>query len=225
MRTSTSSDAYDRILKAIIDSELRPGDTVTEIQLAQKFGFGRTPVREAIMRLENEGFIVSSDRKKRIYILFPKDIDEIFALKQSIESMIAAQATEKATSRDKKELTKMLAEMRSLKNGESSQHDAYVKRWLELDADFHNLLFRVANNSRAAGVVDNLNLQFLRINLGMLVLEERVEKAIREHLEIGEAILAGNQNEASQLMYDHLENVKQTIIALMRTFYYEAPLN
>lgn len=225
MRTLTSSDAYDRILKAIIDSELRPGDTVTEIQLAQKFGFGRTPVREAIMRLENEGFIVSSDRKKRIYILFPKDIDEIFALKQSIESMIAAQATEKATSRDKRELTKMLAEMRSLKNGESSQHDAYVKRWLELDSDFHNLLFRVANNSRAAGVVDNLNLQFLRINLGMLVLEERVEKAIREHLEIGEAILAGNQNEASQLMYDHLENVKQTIIALMRTFYYEAPLN
>ena len=107
--------------------------------------------------------------------------------------MIAAQATEKATSRDKKELTKMLAEMRSLKNGESSQHDAYVKRWLELDSDFHNLLFRVANNSRAAGVVDNLNLQFLRINLGMLVLEERVEKAIREHLEIGEAILAGKQ--------------------------------
>ena len=113
--------------------------------------------------------------------------------------------------------------MRSLKNGDSQQHDTYVKRWLELDAEFHNLLFRVAGNSRAATFVDNLNLQFLRINLGMLVLEERVEKAIREHVEIGEAILDGNKDEAAQLMYNHLENVKQTIIALMQTFYYEAP--
>lgn len=223
MRNSTSSDAYDRILTAIIKSELRPGDTVTEIQLAQKFGFGRTPVREAIMRLENEGFIVSSDRKKRVYILFPEDIEEIFALKQSIESMIAAQAAEKASSRDKKELSALLAEMRSLKNGDSLQHEAYVKHWLELDTKFHNLLFKIANNSRAAGVVDNLNLQFLRINLGMMVLEERVEKAIREHVEIGDAILRGDKEESSQLMYSHLENVKQTITSLMRTFYYEAP--
>lgn len=221
MRNSTSSEAYDRILKAIISSELPPGDVITETQISQKFGFGRTPVREAIMRLENEGFIVSSDRKKRVYILFPKDIEEIFTLKQTIESMIAAQTSEKATLDDKKELSKMLLEMCSLKNGDSQQHDAYVKRWLELDADFHNLLFRVADNSRAATFVDNLNLQFLRINLGMLVLEERVEKAIREHLEIGEAILEGRKEDANQLMYDHLENVKQTIIALMKTFYHE----
>lgn len=223
MRNSTSNDAYDRILKAIVTSELRPGDAVAEIQLAQKFGFGRTPVREAIMRLENEGFIVSSERKKRVYILFPKDIEEIFLIKQAIESMIAFQASVKATDQNKKELADMLAEMRSLKNGESSQHDVYVQRWLELDTDFHDLLFRIANNTRAGVIVDNLNLQFRRIKLGMLVLEERVEKAIREHLEIGEAILEGRKEDASRLMHSHLETVKQTIIALMKTFYHDSP--
>ncbi len=223
MRNSTSNDAYDRILKAIITSELRPGDAVAEIQLAQKFGFGRTPVREAIMRLENEGFIVSSERKKRIYILFPKDIEEIFLIKQAIESMIAFQASEKATAQNKKELADMLEEMRSLKNGENFQHDAYVQRWLELDTDFHDLLFRIANNSRAGVIVDNLNLQFRRIKLGMLVLEERVEKSVREHLEIGEAILEGRKEDASRLMHSHLETVKQTIIALMKTFYHDWP--
>lgn len=223
MRNSTSADAYDCILKAIISSELRPGDQVTEIQLAQKFGFGRTPVREAIMRLENEGFIVSSERKKRVYILFPKDIEDIFLIKQAVESMIAFQASVKATPENKRELFNMLEEMRSLKNGESAQHDAYVQKWLELDTDFHDLLFRIANNSRAGIIVDNLNLQFRRIKLGMLVLEERVEKSIREHLEIGEAIHEGRKEEAAQLMHSHLENVKQTIVALMKTFYYEAP--
>ncbi len=220
--TSNSNGAYDRILKAIISSELRPGDTVTEIQLAQKFGFGRTPVREAIMRLENEGFIVSSERKKRVHILFQKDIEEIFQIKQSIESMVAFQASEKATAENKKDLADMLAEMRSLNNEENYQHDAYVQRWLELDTDFHDLLFRIANNSRAGVIVNNLNLQFLRIKLGMLVLEERVEKSVREHLEIGEAILEGRKEDASRLMYSHLETVKQTIIALMNTFYHDS---
>lgn len=223
MRNSSSNDAYDRILKAIIDSELKPGDTVTEIQLAQKFGFGRTPVREAIMRLENEGFIVTSERKKRVYILFPKDIEEIFQIKQAIESRIAFQASEKATAQNKKELANMLEEMRSLKNGDGAHHDAYVQRWLELDTDFHDLLFRIANNSRAGILVDNLNLQFRRIKLGMLVLEGRVEISIREHLEIGEAILEGRKEKAAQLMDTHLETVKQTIISLMRTFYHDAP--
>lgn len=222
MKNSTSNDAYDRILKAIISSELRPGDTVAEIQLAQKFGFGRTPVREAIMRLENEGFIVSSERKKRIYILFPKDIEEIFQIKQAIESMVASQASEKASPENKKELADMLAEMRLLKNGEESQRNAYVQRWLELDTQFHNLLFKIANNSRAGVIVNNLNLQFLRIKLGMLVLEERVEKSVREHLEIGDAIFEGRKEDASRLMYSHLETVKQTIIALMNTFYHDS---
>lgn len=222
MGNLTSNDAYERILTAIINSELKPGDTITENQLAQRFGYGRTPVREAIMRLENEGFIVSVERKKRIYILFPHDIDEIFTLKQSIESMTALHATQKATPEDKKELEMLLEEMRSLENNDNEKHDAYVKRWLELDGEFHGLLFRIAGNARAAAVVDNLNLQFLRINLGMLVLEERVEKAIREHVEIGEAILNGKKQDAAQLMHDHLENVKQTIIALMNTFYYKS---
>jgi DNA-binding GntR family transcriptional regulator len=223
MKNLTSNDAYSRILNAIITSELRPGDTVTEIQLAQKFGFGRTPVREAIMRLENEGFIVSAERKKRVYILFPKDIEEIFQIKQAIESMTASQAAEKATPEDKKELSDMLAEMKSLTTMDSSRHDEYVQRWLQLDIDFHGLLFRIANNSRAGVIVDNLNLQFMRIKLGMLVLEERVGKSIYEHLEIGEAILEGRKEDAARLMHTHLETVKQTIIALMKTFYYHAP--
>ncbi len=224
MRNSTFNDAYSSILRAIISSELRPGDIITEIQLAQKFGFGRTPVREAIMRLENEGFIVSSERKKRVYILFPKDIEEIFSIKQAIESMVAFQASEKATPENRAELSDMLEKMRALKNeGNIRQDVSYVQGWLELDTDFHDLLFRIANNWRAGIIVDNLNLQFRRIKLGMLVLEERVEKAIREHLEIGEAVLEGKKEEAAQLMRNHLENVKQTIISLMKTFYYEAP--
>ena len=215
---SNAKDAYGRILKAIISSELKPGELVAEIQMAERFGFGRTPVREAIKRLENEGFIASSERKKRVYILFPKDIDEIFTLKQAIESMVSAKAAELAGQQDKEDLRKLIGEMEALMSESDDEH--YVQKWLDMDVRFHRLLFKMSQNSRGENIIDNLNLQFRRIKLGMMVLEGRVEKAIREHSEIGESVLAGNSEVASRLMYDHLEKVKNTIISLMKTFYH-----
>lgn len=217
---NNSNEAYNRILKAIVNSELKPGDAVAEIQLAERFGFGRTPVREAIMLLENEGFIVSTERKKKIYVLFPTDIEEIFSIKQAIESSISWRAAEIATPEAKQELKHLLAEMEGLTSRDDAGSDAYVQKWLELDAEFHRILFKMGRNARAENIVDNLNLQFRRIKVGMSVLEGRVEKAIKEHCEIGTAILEGDGKKASRLMYSHLENVKQTIIKLMNTFYY-----
>lgn len=215
---SNAKDAYGRILKAIITSELKPGEPVAEIQIAERFGFGRTPVREAVKRLENEGFISSSERKKRVYILFPKDIEEIFTLKQAIESIVSAKAATLAGQQDKEDLENLLGEIDALKSEPNT--DQFVQKWLDLDVRFHRLLFKMAQNSRAESIIDNLNLQFRRIKLGMMVLEGRVEKAICEHSEIGKAVLAGDSEAASRLMYDHLEKVKHTITSLMETFYY-----
>ena len=214
---SNAKNAYSDILKAILSSELKPGETISEIQLAQRFGFGRTPIREAIMRLEHEGFIVSSERKKKIYILFPKDIEEIFTIKQTIESMVSQKAAELAGQHDKDELRNLLADMYCLSI--NTEDEQFVQKWLEYDVRFHRLLFKMAQNARAENIIDNLNLQFRRIKIGIMALEGRVEKAIREHTEIGKAILNGQGEVASRLMYEHQENVKRTIINLMNTFY------
>ena len=219
---NSAKSAYEQILKAIVHSEIKPGATISEIQLSQQFGFGRTPVREAIMRLEQEGFIVSTERKKRIQILFPKDIEDIFALKQAIESMAsrrAAESTDPEAVKYKAELKNLLAEMSALGKAVEVENEQFVQQWLEMDARFHSLLFSLARNQRAESIVENLNLQFKRIKVGMTVLEGRVEKAIQEHMEIGRAIVAGDGEAASRLMHDHLENVKRTIINLMNIFY------
>lgn len=217
---NSGSEAYERILKAIVTSELKPGDTVAEIQLAERFGFGRTPVREAIMRLENEGFIVSSERKKRVYILFAQDIENIFSIKQAIECMVSRKATVFAEEDDKRELASVIEEMKKIDTGKGSLDDASIQNWLALDARFHSVLFKMARNHRAENIVDNLNLQFRRIKVGTMVLEGRIEKAIQEHSAIGYAILSGDGEEASRLMFEHMENVKCMIIKLMDAFYY-----
>lgn len=128
---NSGSEAYERILKAIVTSELKPGDTVAEIQLAERFGFGRTPVREAIMRLENEGFIVSSERKKRVYILFAQDIENIFSIKQAIECMVSRKAAVFAEEDDKRELVSVIEEMkRSIPEKDRSMTLLYRTGWL-----------------------------------------------------------------------------------------------
>jgi DNA-binding GntR family transcriptional regulator len=214
---SNSAEAYRRILKAIVTSEIKPGETVTELQLSGQFGFGRTPVREAIMRLEHEGFIVSSERKKKIYILFPKDIEDVFSLKQAIECMISRKAAETTSLQHKSALKEFLSEVNGLSR--NVQDEQFIQKWLDMDNRFHNLLFLMADNQRAGQIVDKLNLQFKRIKVGMMVLEGRVDKAIQEHVGIGNAVVSGDGEAASLLMYEHLEDVKRTIINLMNIFY------
>jgi len=72
-------DAYNRILDNIIHLDLKPGEVVTENSLAEKFGLGRTPLREALKRLEVEGLIITEGRTKKVYSLSAKDIEDIIS--------------------------------------------------------------------------------------------------------------------------------------------------
>ena len=76
-KMNSSEEAYQAMLDDIVSGGLRPGLMVSEHDLSQKYGIGRTPIREAIRRLEGEGFIVVSDKKRRVYYLTSDDIEEV----------------------------------------------------------------------------------------------------------------------------------------------------
>ena len=78
--------AYDRIKDMILTMKIKPGEIVSENNLSKQLGISRTPVREAIKALEQEGLIIASNRRKRVYVLTVKEIEEIFELKKAIES-------------------------------------------------------------------------------------------------------------------------------------------
>ena len=86
---NTVETAYINILDNIIHRNLKPGEVVTENSLAEKYGLGRTPIREALKKLELEGLIVTENRTKKIYYLSPEDLEDIFNIKIVLESAIA----------------------------------------------------------------------------------------------------------------------------------------
>lgn len=216
-------EAYSLILEEIINGSLKPGEVVTEVYLAEKYGISRTPVREALSRFQCEGLINTSNRTKRIYSLSQHDIEEIFEMKELIEGNVAKEAALKLTHKQAEELRQIIKKMKKLSetNPENdSEEEALLNSWLILDGQFHELIFMAAGNRRAQQYILKLNLQWHRLKVGLIAIEGRIGKAIFEHEEIASAILARDPERARNTMVEHLDDLEKVIVKLMKAFNY-----
>lgn len=153
--TTYQQQAYDFVRQQILNMGFKPGEFITDTQIAGKIGISRTPVREAFHRLEKEGLLVNEvNRGWRIYYLSLADIHEIFDIKEAVEGMVArnASACQNEVLRD--ELRRALGEMAEAAKGEDTE------AWLSADLRLHTVLFSMAENERARRIVDNLNDQW-----------------------------------------------------------------
>jgi DNA-binding GntR family transcriptional regulator len=217
---NTVETAYDCIFDNIIHRNLKPGEVVTENSLAQKFELGRTPIREALKKLEMEGLIVTENRTKKVYYLSPEDLEDIFNVKIVLESSIAGWAASNTTPEFQEKLSTILLNMQDLGKGDliEKDHDLALKTWLCLDNQFHDLLYEMAGNKKIVPIIKMLNIQWHRLKVGIAAIEGRMEKAINEHCTIGNAILNNNTKAASEEMSKHLESLKELILKMMRMF-------
>lgn len=217
---ATNLSVYELIKNQILKLELKPGEIVTEALFAEKHGLSRTPVREAVQRLESEGLIISVNRTKKIYYLTPFDIENIFDLKIAIESSVARLATEKGTKAQLDDLINLVLEIRHLidelkANGEN---ETFFERWIETDERFHAKLFEMAQNPRAEQIIKTLNTQWHRIKMGLSAIEGRMEKSAIEHEIIGNAIISRDLNAAEMAVKNHLSNLKNVLLKIMQAF-------
>ncbi len=212
--------AYDFTLDSIVQRKFIPGEVITENLLSKRFGIGRTPIREAVKKLEIEGLIVTEKGTKRIYYLSDKDLEEIFNLKIVIEGAIAGWAAENKELELHRKLSDIIALMQNL--GKDSliieNPEEALKTWLNLDYQFHDVLFDMAGNKRVIQIIKTLNIQWRILKVGFTAIEGRINKAIDEHISIGNAILNNDANVAKEEMVKHLTKLKDTILKLWRTF-------
>lgn len=216
-------EAYSLILEEIVNGSLKPGEVVTEVYLAEKYGISRTPVREALNRFQCEGLINTSNRTKRIYSLSSHDIEEIFELKELIEGNVAKRAAENLTDKQSDELGHIVKKMRKLSEVSpinEKEEKEFLDNWLILDSQFHELIFTSSGNKRAQQFIMKLNLQWHRLKVGLVAIEGRIDRAILEHEAIAKAIMGKNPDNARKMMIDHLDDLKKVILKLMNAFNY-----
>lgn len=211
--------AYETIKSLIMTAKIKPGQAVTETALSESLGFSRTPIREALHDLEQEGLIVSKNRRKRVYMLTVHEIEDIFDLKIEIESAVARWAAQRGSEDQFIQLAKISGRMKRLarqRPGDERKEDAWLSKWLAADYRLHSLLFAMAQNKRAEQIIRNFNSQWHQLKLGILTLEGRVERSAIEHERIVEAVCAGQAGKAQQQMRKHLQNLKKELVKIMK---------
>lgn len=209
-QSTFQQQAYDHIKRQIFELKFKPGEFIADTQIAEELGISRTPVREALYKLESEGLLTSVARRGwRVYSLSLKDIHDIFDIKVSIEGMIAAKA---AACQDEGLRDELRASIQQMKDAVAVDDPS---AWLDADFALHDVLFRMVNNERAERMISNLNDQWHRLRIGFAAMEGRISRSAQEHEIFAEAILAGDAERAEKAMRDHLNQVRAELVRLL----------
>jgi DNA-binding GntR family transcriptional regulator len=208
--TTFQQQAYDLVKARIMNLDLKPGQYVTDSQIADELNISRTPVRQALGLLEHEGLLISQVRRGwKVYSLSLEDIHEIFDIKVVLEGMIARRA---AGCDDAEKRAALREAMERMKQAAAAHDD---EAWREADVELHDTLFSMCSNERAARIIRNLNEKWWRVRIGFLAVQGRIERSNPEHEAIVESILAGDGEEAERLMRIHLNNVREELVRLL----------
>lgn len=215
----TCEVAYSKIRKCILDFEYKPGQSLTESSLSDTLGISRTPIREALRRLEQEGLLEIRNGRKKVATITIEDLHQIFELKIAIEGMVMRKCAEIRSEKDITKLRKMIKKMSDL---ETKVKEGFSKNlfteWSDLNAAFHTLTYKIADNQRAESIIGNLNLQWHRWRVGITAMEWRLERNIREHILFCEAIINGNGTEAFSLLEKHTKDLLESVVSLIKAF-------
>lgn len=197
----------EAIREAIKNGSLQPRERLMEIQLADELGVSRTPVREALRKLELEGFIVMVPRKGAyVSDLTMKDVADVFEIRAALEGLAAALAAERITEEELENMERLLVE-----KGEAINLDD-IGKLVAVDTKFHEVMYQASRNERLSAIISNLREQIQRFRLTSLSIPGRKEDSLREHRNLLEAIQARDIQLARQLAQEHIENAENVLI-------------
>lgn len=201
---------FESLREAIIQGRLKPGERLMEIQLAEEMGVSRTPVREAIRKLELEGFVVMIPRKGAYVAgISVKDIVDVFEVRAALEALAAGLAAERITADEIEDLERSLVKITEIKSGD-------INTLVENDKIFHDIIYRSSRNQRLQQIVTLLSEQIQRFRTTSLAQPGRTKGAIEEHRQMVEAISERNVELAMGLAREHIENAEQILLSALQ---------
>ncbi len=204
---------FETLRDAIITQVLKPGERLMEIQLADEMGVSRTPVREAIRKLELEGLVVMVPRKGAYVAgVSMKDIHEVYEVRSALEMLAVTLAAERIT---EEELDALERQVLRESEEEDKQDGSDLDNIIYIDSSFHDIIYQAAHNQRLVQFVNILQEQLQRFRAASLARPGRSKTALEEHKQIVEALSDRNGELAARLAREHIENAENAMIASM----------
>lgn len=206
-KVSARDFAYIEIKEQIIKGKLEPDTPIVEDHLATELEISRTPLREALHRLEVEELVERQNNGRlKVAPISKKEVEEIFTIRSKLEGIVVMQATENATEEDLFHLstiTRMIKE--SLKKG-------LQENILYYGSEFHSYIYELSNNKTAVGILSQLNDHIHRYRqLIPSRNEDRLKDAYEEHQKILDHIAARNPEAAKDAAQTHIEHSLEAV--------------
>lgn len=199
-------DAYALILEAIDSHVYRPGDRLVESELAERFGMSRTPIREALQRLETQGLLMRDGRSLMVASLDHNQLAELYVVRGVLEGLAARLAARHATPEEVRLLREMAESHRAL-----TEDPAALSR---ANRRFHRQIHLASHNRFLVGQLDLVRRSMALLASTSLAAAGRPEETVAEHDAIVTAIEAGDGDAAEVALRDHISRAFTTRLKL-----------
>ncbi len=202
---------FNTLRKAILTGELKPGERLMEIHLANKLGVSRTPIREAIRKLELEGLVTMIPRRgAEVAQITEKSLKDVLEVRRALDALCAELACTRITDAEMDHLKEACAEFEKA----TQQKDVAVIA--KADVALHDIIVAATGNQRLVQLVNNLAEQMYRYRFEYIKDKSQHEKLIEEHRIIYESILNKNCEAAARAAKLHIDNQESSIIKQIR---------
>ncbi|WP_082497415.1 MULTISPECIES: GntR family transcriptional regulator [Micrococcaceae] len=207
---SLAERAYRHLRDRLIMLEIRPGEAINDGKLAAELGIGRTPVREALKRLESDHLVVSYPRRGTFATIVDiTELADVSELRESLEPLAAKRAAKLATPALRAEIRETAAAIAGM-DGDDDPYDL-----MRYDIKVHRLIYRAAANAHLEDVL--IRYDNLATRIWCMVLEKvpSVSSHIAEHVELLEAVADGDSERAGKLALEHVTSFEQAIRSVL----------
>lgn len=198
---------FHALRRAILTGELKPGERLMEIHLAQELGVSRTPVREAIHKLELEGLVTMMPRRgAQVAQISEKGLKDVLEVRRALDTFCAELACDRITPEEEQELIKACAAFEDA----AKTKDATIIA--KADVAFHDIIISSTGNERLVSTINNLAEQIYRYRFEYIKDESQHARLIEEHRALVDAILSKDAERARKAARIHIDNQELSIL-------------
>ncbi|WP_199439874.1 GntR family transcriptional regulator [Umezawaea beigongshangensis] len=204
------TEVYDRLRSEIVAGTFDAGAPLVEVVLAERYGVSRTPVREALRRLEQDGLVERGDRGMRVRTRSPEEILEIYEVRIALEATAASAAAERHTELD-------LVRLRAATEAMAATPVCDPRAMAEANRAVHEAVWAAGHNGTVVDLLSRLNNHLTRYPATTLAVAGRWEEAQREHDEIVAAIRDRDGERAAALARAHMTRARDLRLQIYRS--------
>ena len=204
---------FNTLRQAILTGELKPGERLMEIHLAEQLGVSRTPIREAIRMLELDGLVIMIPRRgAEVAEITEKSMNDVLEVRRAVDALCVELACERISPEELERLQKACEEFRK----EAMKEDKDVKKLAQKDVELHDIIVQATGNQRLIQLVNNLSEQMYRYRFEYLKDFSQHENLVKEHGVIYDSIVNKDAKTACEAAKLHIDNQEKAIIRQIR---------